>query len=369
MLRYLHLFVFLFAASTLAGQVKFVNEFLNIGVGARAHGMANSVVASVSDGTSGYWNTACLTDVDRPFQINAMRAVWFGGVANYDYFSITKRLNKKRSSYFGLSFIRLGIDDIPNTLNLIGPDGTVNYDKITNFSAADYAVLLSYATTLDRDKKFAVGGNVKIIRRVIGPFAGAWGFGADLSMKYKINKRLTLGVAGRDITTTFNAWTFDLDEESKEVFRNTNNEIPQSSTESTLPRVIGGIAYHNNFGKWSLLGEADLNFSTDGRQSGVVAEKNISVEPSFGVEFGFLNRVFVRAGLGNIQQSTNPTTQQLSTTAQPNVGLGLKLGRLKIDYALANVASVNGTLSSHIFSLKLDFNERTNKENSSTPSN
>ena len=30
---------------------------------------------------------------------------------------------------------------------------------------------------------------MKIIRRVIGPFAGAWGFGADLSMKYKINKR------------------------------------------------------------------------------------------------------------------------------------------------------------------------------------
>ena len=118
------LFLLFFQGKSLA-QVKFVNEFLNIGVGARAHAMSGSVVASVSDGTAGYWNTAALTELEVPFQINAMHAEWFGGISNYDYFSIAKRLNKEKSSYASLSFIRLGVDDIPNTLNLIGADGSI----------------------------------------------------------------------------------------------------------------------------------------------------------------------------------------------------------------------------------------------------
>ena len=35
---------------------KFSNEFLAIGVGARALGMSNAYVTSVYDVTSGYWN-------------------------------------------------------------------------------------------------------------------------------------------------------------------------------------------------------------------------------------------------------------------------------------------------------------------------
>ena len=41
--------------------------------------------------------------------------------------------------------IRFGVDDIPNTLNLVDADGNVNYDRITYFSVADYALLLSLA--------------------------------------------------------------------------------------------------------------------------------------------------------------------------------------------------------------------------------
>lgn len=346
-------------SSQLDAQVKFVNEFLNIGVGARAHGMSGSVVASVADGTASYWNTAGLTDIEVPFQLNAMHAEWFGGISNYDYFSIAKRFNKDKGSFGGITFIRLGVDDIPNTLNLIGADGSINYDKVTNFSASDYAFILSYATKLGDSKRLSVGGNVKVIRRTIGPFAGAWGFGSDFSAKYKMNDHFTFGASARDITTTFNVWSFNLDDASKEVFRNTNNEIPISSTESTLPRLILGVAYHNTIKKWSYLAEIDANISTDGRESAIISNNNLALEPSLGIEIGYANRVFVRAGLGNIQQSTSPIDpNSLSTDFQPNVGLGLKLGRLKVDYALANVGNVSGILASHIFSLTLDFKER-----------
>ncbi|MEK7253297.1 MAG: hypothetical protein AAB316_01010, partial [Bacteroidota bacterium] len=39
---------------------KYSNEFLSIGVSARAQGMGNSVVASIDDVTAGYWNPAGL---------------------------------------------------------------------------------------------------------------------------------------------------------------------------------------------------------------------------------------------------------------------------------------------------------------------
>ncbi|MBT8232993.1 MAG: hypothetical protein KJN84_10210, partial [Bacteroidia bacterium] len=66
-------------------DVKFVNEFLNIGVGARAHGMFGSVTATTNDITSAYWNPAGLSQVNEEAQFSAMHASWFGGIANYDY--------------------------------------------------------------------------------------------------------------------------------------------------------------------------------------------------------------------------------------------------------------------------------------------
>ena len=39
---------------------KYSNEFLNIGAGARGLAMGSAQVASVNDGTAGYWNPAGL---------------------------------------------------------------------------------------------------------------------------------------------------------------------------------------------------------------------------------------------------------------------------------------------------------------------
>lgn len=345
------IFLFYFQAQ---GQ-KFVNEFLNIGVGARAHGMFGSVVASGNDGTSAYWNTAGMVDIENPLQINVMHANWFGGIANYDYVSIARKLGSDRKSVAAFSFIRLGVDNIPNTLNLIGPDGTVDYNRVTNFSASDYAGLFSYATSLGSNENLSIGGNIKVIHRSIGSFGKAWGFGADLGVRYKMDN-LIFGLSARDITTTFNAWSFNLTEDEKKVFQTTGNEIPVSSTELTLPRLVFGTAYSGASGNFTYLAELDLNLSTYGTKAGVLSAKNFNLDPSLGFEVGYARRVYLRAGLGNMQTVINQTnTAKRDFEIQPNVGLGLRLGRLKVDYALANLGSASGVLVSHIFSLGLDF--------------
>ena len=52
-----------FQSTTFAQFRKYSNEFLNIGAGARGLAMGSAQVASVQDGTAGYWNPAGLIGV------------------------------------------------------------------------------------------------------------------------------------------------------------------------------------------------------------------------------------------------------------------------------------------------------------------
>lgn len=89
------------------------NEFLAIGVGARALGMLNAMTSAVNDVTAVYWNPAALTDIEFKYQFAAQHAAYFAGVANYDYIGAAMAVDT--DSHIGLSLIRLGIDDIPDT--------------------------------------------------------------------------------------------------------------------------------------------------------------------------------------------------------------------------------------------------------------
>jgi hypothetical protein len=348
--------IFLMANQSFAQ--KYSNEFLAIGVGARAHGMSGAQTAITNDLSAAYWNPAGLTNIDAPFQVNAMHAEWFAGVGQYDYLGFGKSLNKEKKSYLAFSLIRLGIDNIPYTINLVAPDGSINYNNVTQFSAADYAFMGSYAQKL-RNPAFSVGGTAKVIRRVIGSFGGAWGFGADLGIQYKKGHWM-FGLQGRDLTTTFNAWSFNLTEREKQVYTQTNNEIPVSSTEITLPRFILGAAYQFKLGaKTTLLPAIDLEYTTDGQRNVLISSKAVNIDPRFGLEANYNGFLQVRVGVGNFQrvkEDFDPTKKKVSF--QPNFGIGLKLGRVQLDYALTDIGNVSQVQYSNIFSLRINFKER-----------
>lgn len=336
---------------------KFVNEFLNIGVGADAHGMFGSVAATVDDVTAAYWNPAGLTKIENPLQVSAMHSSWFGGIANYDYFGAAKVLNERKKTVGALTVIRMGIDGIPNTLSLVGPDGSINYGNITEFSTADYAILLSLGKTLE-SMNLSYGISAKVINRKIGPFGSAWGFGFDAGLQYEVSG-FSLGLMARDITTTVNAWSFDLSPENEAILLATGNDVPISSTEIALPKLILAAAKKGESGTLSYLIEADLRFSTDGTKSGIISGDRFALDPTFGVEVGYNELAFLRFGLGNMQNILNPVNStQTKFSLQPNIGLGINLGRLHIDYALGNIGSVAEVLISHIFSVKLDFQSK-----------
>ncbi len=337
---------------------KYSNEFLAIGVGARAHGMSGAQTAFVNDISAAYWNPAGLSEIEAPFQVGAMHAEWFAGVGQYDYLSFGESLNRDHKSYLAFSLIRLGIDNIPYTINLVNTDGTINYENVTEFSAADYALFGSYGRKL-KNPAFSVGGSVKVVRRVIGSIGSAWGFGADLGAQYR-KGNVMIGVMGRDLTTTFNAWSFNLTEREKAVFDSTKNEIPVSNTEITKPRFIFGGAYKVRLGqKVTMMPAIDLEWTTDGQRNVLINSKSINIDPRIGLETDYDGFVQLRLGIANFQRvkdDFNPDKENL--TFQPNFGVGLRLGRIQLDYALTDIGNQSAVAYSHIFSLKLDFKER-----------
>lgn len=346
---------------------KYSNEFLNIGAGARGLAMGSAQVASVSDGSAGYWNPGALAQVRDQAQVSLMHAEYFAGIGKYDYGNIAIPLNDGKRTV-GLSVLRFAVDDIPNTVFLVEPDGTINFDNITTFSSADYAFLFSYAQKVkmkDPDKQLNLGFNAKIIHRKAGEFARAWGFGFDAGVQY-IHKRLQVGLVARDVTTTFNAWTYNISDKMREVFYVTQNDIPVKSTELTAPKLIAGAAYNFKLGsRISLLAEGNLDFTFDGRRNTVISSKVVSVDPKIGLEASYKNIIFVRGGINNFQRALEDEDSTYTKKVwiyQPAIGAGFRLQNVAIDYAFTNLANQSNPLYTHVFSLKLALVKKNKKK-------
>lgn len=321
---------------------------MNIGVDARAFGMANAVVANTNDVNSGYWNPAGLLALEDK-QLSLMHASYFANIAQYDYAAFAMPIDNR--SAWGISLIRFGVDDILNTTQLIDEQGNIDFNRISLFSAADYGVTFSYARKPLAVDGLTYGANAKVIRRIIGDFASSWGFGFDAALQYE-TKNWKFGVMLRDITTTFNTWQIDED-----VFEGVSNQIPDQelpeTTEITLPKAQFGVARTFEFNAdYKLLAEVDLNMRF-AQTADIFSTEAVSFTPALGLEFGYTEMVFLRAGVGNFQKVETFGEQNLSF--QPNLGLGFRYKGIQVDYALTDIGDQSAAIYSNIFSLKIDW--------------
>jgi len=333
------------------GQTKYSNEFLNIGVDAAALGMSNSVVSHTADVNSGYWNPAGLVNLEDT-QMALLHSSYFANIANYNYIAFAKPLDDR--SAIGLSLIRFGVDDILDTTQLIDDQGNINYDRVSLFSTADYALTFSYARKLPLDG-LSYGVNAKVVRRIIGDFANSWGFGLDAGIQFESKNDWKFGIMARDITTTFNAWSFDDDKlaDIQNAIEGQNQTVPES-TELTIPKLQLGMSKKFIFRyDYSLLASFDLNVRFE-QNNDVISSSFASFNPALGFEFGYTDLVFLRAGAGNFQNELQIDNSD-NLTFQPSLGLGFKYRGIQIDYAFTDIGDQSAALYSNVFSLKLDF--------------
>ncbi|KAA0207917.1 MAG: hypothetical protein UZ04_CHB001001587 [Chlorobi bacterium OLB4] len=278
------------------GGNKYAGEFLAIGVGGRPLGMGGAYVALVNDVTSGYWNPSLLSQINYP-QFSLMHDERFGNLVNYDYGAVGFPFGKDAS--LGLSVIRMGIDDIPDTRNAY-VNGRIDPNLVTRFSTTDYAFYLTYAKK--HDENFSYGANLKIIRRNIAE-ESAWGLGLDLGVSYNINNKIFFGANLQDITTTYLSWSTG----KKEVI---------------TPTAKIGSAYKIPLFDGTLTPAMDFDVRFENRRESANANLGpVSFDMHAGIEYTFKDMFSIRTGYNDIGNLT--------------LGAGVKLPKLNIDYSFA----------------------------------
>jgi len=322
---------------------------MNIGVDASALAMSGSVTATTNDVNSGYWNPAGLVHLEDN-ALSLMHSSYFANIANYNYIGFAMPLDDR--SAVGLSVIRFGVDDILDTTKLIDQQGNINYDRINLFSAVDYGITFSYARKLPIPG-LNYGVNAKVIRRIIGDFASSWGFGLDFGIQFEKNN-WQFGLMARDITTTFNSWAFDENrlKDIQNAIPGQNQEEPQAS-EITLPKLQFGVAKSFVFDyDYSLKAEIDLIMRFE-ENNDLISTSFASINPALGFEFGYLELIYLRGGIGNFQNELQLDNSK-NLSFQPNLGVGFQYNGIAIDYALTDIGDQSVALYSNVFSVKID---------------
>lgn len=298
---------------------KYAGEFLNLGVGGRALGMGGAYIALARDVSATYWNPAGLVNIDYP-QIMLMHSQQFAGVVKYDFGSFAVPFGAHRS--LGLSLIRLGVDDIPET-RLENPNerlSETNRPKIVRtFSDAEYAMFLTYAVR--RSNNFSFGGNVKVIYKGLGNHS-AWGLGFDIAALYNPFGNLNVGLNLQDVTSTVLAWD-------------------TGRRELIIPALKAGLAYPILLpGLGGFMSPAlDLEMRFEGRDyASQFGAGPVSLDTHLGWEY---QRELLALRFG-------------SDVGQFTVGAGIGLPKLQIDYAFLSHGELGDT---HRISARLVIDE------------
>jgi hypothetical protein len=307
---------------------KYAGEFLSIGVGGRPKGMGGAYVALVNDVTAGYWNPGSLSKIDYP-QFSLMHDAMFDNLINYDYGSVGIPFGTSAS--LGLSFIRMGIDDISDTRNalidlngngILDPGERLDPDKITKFNAADYALYITYSKK--QSEKFSYGANFKVIRKTLAE-DGAWGLGFDVGARYNVFGNFFLGANLQDITTTYLSWSTG------------KNEV-------IVPTAKLGTAYQIEFLNGMITPALDFDMRFEGRSASANANLGfVSFDMHAGLEYTFKNIVSIRTGYNELGSLT--------------LGAGVKLPKINIDYSFSKFDGLEQLGNSHVLSLVFTLEE------------
>jgi len=307
------------------GIGKYAGEFLALGVGARPLGLGGAYVALANDVSAGYWNPAGLARIDYP-ELMLMHAEHFGSLVNHDYGAVAFPVGPTTS--LGISLIRLGVDDIPDTRNAgVDAGGNVTFDpnqfsrvdpsRVSYFSSADWALFFTYSRR--HSENLTYGANLKIIRRELGD-NNATGVGFDVGIQYSPLERLVLGANLQDVTTTLVAWNSG------------RNDLISPTLKTGAAYTVDALG-----GRFTPVMDLDVMFENR-RSASTFSVGPVSVDVQGGLEYAFKDLIAVRVGYSDVQQLT--------------LGAGLSLPKLTVDYSFAKFDATDQLGNTHRISVK-----------------
>jgi hypothetical protein len=301
-----------------ASAGKYAAEFLSEGIGARALAMGGAYVAVANDATANYWNPAGLPFVGGP-EIGFSHVTMFDQLANYD--ALTLSVPVGHSIGLGLTWIRLGVDDIPRYDALLGtssdrigqahPEWRSDGQAEGVFSDTEQAYVFSIAKRFDFDLflgggltplmlpvEFSLGASGKYISQSLDDHS-ATGQGFDMGTLLRVGltseapeasaRFISLGFAMQNVGTKL-TWDTEGDHED-DVARNMRIGLAFTQSFHSLSSVV------------TLAAQLDDRYDQDFR---------------YGAEYAFRDMVFLRGG-ADVDDFT--------------AGAGLKFYMVRLDYA------------------------------------
>lgn len=196
--------------------------FLKMGVGARALGMGSAFTAVADDSTASFWNPAGLALLEKNEGSFMHATLTLDRKYNFfNYAHILKNKNGKKRGVVALSYIRFGVDGIPETRLAITPGTGVGKDVDGNgqlddpatqadgdgfagqnvyiFSYFDDTETSTFGTYARRlAEKFYGGVNLKYLKQSLFTNS-ADTYGLDLGFLYEASPKATVGLSIRDI--------------------------------------------------------------------------------------------------------------------------------------------------------------------------
>lgn len=334
------LFSFLLSYLSINAQVggENVYQFLNLSSSARQIALGGEVLTLLDDVNQATWNPATINDaIDNKVSLNY--SSYLAGV-NIGSLSYAKLISRRFGTIHGsINYLNYG--------TLIGADDQGN--ETGNFSASDIAVSIGYARNLPWTNLF-FGANIKLITSNIDNFTSS-GIAADFALLYY---------------STYKPYSFTV------VARNMGTQIKSfNGTKEQLPlKVAFGASYRLEYVplKWYLtldnLQQWDVSVPNPSEQS-TDLEGNITEE-----EIGFISNTFRHFVIGaelfpesainlrlgyNFRRAAELKLQNVRTFGGISFGFGLKMNKLKFNYAYSKFHSATNAST---FSLQIDLDRR-----------
>jgi hypothetical protein len=252
------------------------SDMFTIGAGARALAMGGAYTAVSDDASAPYYNPAGLAYLDE-HQAMLMHAPLYLNTS-YNYIA--------SANPFGDKWGTLALSDAMLLSNKIEARDEFNNLTDGNASLQNNSIMASYARKVLR--KVAVGGNVKFIQQKIVGFSGST-LGVDLGVMYKPFHFLNVGAS----------------------LQNANSPSIKLRETPDVYNPIRRVGVSSEMLKGRFVLSADL--IKTGKESAVTAA---------GVEYTPMNLFSLRAGFNDNKDYT--------------FGMGLRLKKLRIDYAFSN---------------------------------
>lgn len=313
-----------------------VYQFLNLTSSARQVALGGEVLTLVDDVNQPSWNPSTINqEIDNKTSFNYSN--YLSGI-NIGSFSYAKLISRRFGTiHSNITYLNYG--------SLIGADDKGN--ETGDFDASDISISIGYARNLPWTNLF-FGANLKLITSTISNFTSS-GVAMDLSILYY---------------SPYKSYSFTI------VARNIGTQIKTyNGTEEKLPfKLALGASYKLQYVplKWYLtldnLQHWDLSVPNPSEQEtdleGNITEQEINFLSNasrhlvIGAELFTESPVNIRAGY-NFRRASELKFQNVRTFGGISVGFGIKMNRIKFNYAYSKFHSATNAST---FSLEYDLN-------------